>query len=335
MDKGTEKKMDTNIDKDTNKDKDVPQQIVISDDQHGLPYSKGLMASALMATGLPPSRSYEIARLIQRQLVDDGRFSIKVDELRELVYHVLLKHQGKLYANKYRRWQALLNVDRPIIVLVGGTTGVGKSTIATAVAHRLGITHVVATDSLREVMRAVLSKDLIPSLHESSFMAWKAVNKSFEKDPLINGFIEQVKIVSVSIRAVVDRAIREGQNVVIEGVHVVPGFINTPMYEKAFVIPMIITVDDEDLHRSHFYIRELQTEGARPFERYKENFESIRRIGDYINNLAREYDISVISSHSLDTTITGALEQVLNHVLGPPENEDKTAMSVLDREDFE
>lgn len=311
--------MDKDMGNNTSKDKEAPQQIVISDDQHGLPYSKGLMASALMATGLPPSRSYEIARLIQHQLMDDGRFSIKVDELRELVYNVLLEHQGKLYANKYRRWQALLNIDRPIIVLIGGTTGVGKSTIATAIAHRLGITHVVATDSLREVMRAVLSKDLVPSLHESSFMAWKAVNRSIEKDPLINGFVEQVKIVSVGIRAVVDRAIREGQNVVIEGVHVVPGFVNSSICERAFIVPMIIAVDDEDLHRSHFYIRELQTEGARPFERYKENFESIRRIGDYINDLSGDHDVSVISSHNLDTTITAALEQVLNHVLGPPE----------------
>jgi 2-phosphoglycerate kinase len=166
-------------------------------------------------------------------------------------------------------------------------------------------------------------------------MAWKTVNPSLEQDPLINGFVEQVKIVSVSIRAVIDRAIREGQNVVIEGVHVVPGFINGPMYERAFVIPMIIAVEDEDLHRSHFYIRELQTEGARPFERYKENFESIRTIGDYIDNLACDYDVPVISSHNLDTTITAALEQVLDHVLGPPKDQDETGLAAFDREDLE
>ncbi|MCL6471261.1 MAG: zeta toxin family protein [Firmicutes bacterium] len=312
-----------------------PQQIVISDDEHGLPYSKGLMASALMATGLPPSRSYRIARVIQQQLMESGRFSIKIDELRELVYNVLLSHEGKDYADKYKRWQALLSVDRPIIVLIGGTTGVGKSTIASAVAHRLGITHIVATDSLREVMRAMLSKDLVPYLHESSFTAWKAVNQTIEKDPLIAGFAEQVKVVSVGIRAVVDRAIKEGLNIVIEGIHVVPGFINSTVCEKAFVIPMVITVDDEDLHRSHFYIRELQTEGGRPYERYKENFESIRKIGEYINELARNYDVPVISSHNLDTTVILVLEEILNQVLGPPDHEDTGVLSARDLDDLD
>ncbi len=311
-----------------------PQQIVISDDEHGLPYSKGLTASALMATGLPPSRSYRIARVIQQQLVEAGRYSMKIDELRELVYNVLLEHEGKGYADKYKRWQALLSIDRPVIVLVGGTTGVGKSTIATAVAHRLGITHIVATDSLREVMRAVLSKDLVPCLHESSFLAWRAVNQTIDKDPLLTGFIEQVKVVAVGIRAIVDRAVREGLNVVIEGIHVVPGFINSTVCEKASVIPMVITVDDEDLHRSHFYIRELQTEGGRPYERYKENFESIRKIGEFINTLAHDYDTPVISSHNLDTTITLVLEEILNQVLGPPEDEVESAL-LLNEDDYD
>ncbi|MBE0446517.1 MAG: 2-phosphoglycerate kinase [Actinobacteria bacterium] len=316
------------------KGSDNRRQIIISDDKHGLPYSKGLMSSSLMATGLPPSRSYKIARLIEQHLMDSGRFSIKVDELKEVVYQLLLLHEGKGYADTYVRWQALLNLDRPMVVLIGGTTGVGKSTIATEVAHRLGITHIVATDSLREVMRAIFSKDLMPALHESTFLAWKAVNQSLEEDPLIAGFCEQVKVVAVGIRAVIDRAIREGLNVIIEGAHVVPGFINSSLCEKAFIVPMIITVDDEDLHRSHFYIRELRTEGLRPFERYRENFELIRKIGKYIEELAEEYCIPVLSSHNLDTTITAVLEEVLDHVLGPPEGKGVNALSVIKQEDL-
>ena len=301
-------------------------QIVISDDKHGLPYSKGLMASALMATGLSPSRSYEIASTIEGILIDKGRLSIKVDELRELVYNVLLSHEGKSYADKYKRWQLLLDIDRPIIILIGGTTGVGKSTIATAIANRLGITHTVATDSLREVLRAVLSKELVPPLHMSSYTAWKVLNHPYDKDPLIAGFREQVKIVSVGIKAVVDRAIKEGQNIVVEGIHIVPGFVHSSVCEKAFVVPMVITVDDEDLHRSHFYIRELQTEGSRPFERYRENFDSIRKIGEYIKSLALDYDIPIIPSHNLDLTITAVMEEILNQVLGPVEEAEESAI---------
>ena len=299
------------------KDNENRSQIVISDDRHGLPFSKGLIATSLTATGLSPSRSHKIARIIEQHLFDTGRFSIGVEELRQVVYEQLLSHEGKGYADTYRRWQTLLHIDRPMIILIGGTTGVGKSTIATTLAHRLGITHIVATDALREVMRTVLSEELIPALHESTFLAYKAINRPIEGDPLVAGFREQTKVVAVGIRAVVDRAIKEGLNMVIEGVHVVPGFIQSQLTEKAVIIPLIITVDDEELHRSHFYVRDVQTEGSRPYERYRENFESIRRIGKYIVDLAREYDIPVLTSHSLDKTIIAAQEVVLNRVLGP------------------
>lgn len=301
------------------RDSENRSQIVISDDQHGLPFSKGLMASSLMATGLSPSRAHKVARLIEQYLINNKKFSIGVDELRDVVYEHLLSHEGKEYAQTYKRWQTLLHLDRPMIILIGGTTGVGKSTIATALGHRLGITHIVATDALREVMRAVLSQELIPALHESTFLAYKAINRPIEGDPLVAGFREQTKVVSVGVRAVVERAIREGLNVVVEGVHVVPGFIQSHLSEEAFIIPMIITVDDEELHRSHFYVRDVQTEGSRPFERYRENFESIRRIGKYIVGLAGEYDIPILTSHSLDKTIIAAQEVVLNRVLGPAE----------------
>ena len=45
----------------------------------------------------------------------------------------------------------------PVIVLIGGTTGTGKSTVASEVAYRLGITRVTSTDFIRETMRAFLS----------------------------------------------------------------------------------------------------------------------------------------------------------------------------------
>ena len=63
----------------------------------------------------------------------------------------------------------------PLIVLIGGTTGVGKSTIATEVAHRLGITRIVSTDSIREVMRGIFSQDLMPAIYESAFNAWRGL----------------------------------------------------------------------------------------------------------------------------------------------------------------
>lgn len=292
--------------------------IIISDKKHDLPYSKGLMASSLMATGLPPSRSYRIARLIEETLVEEDKLSVSLDELRACAYETLVSEEGLLFAQKYRRWQAMGKLDKPVIVLIGGTTGVGKSTIATAVAHRLGITHIVATDSLREVMRSVLSNELMPTLSQSSFSAWRALTLPLppDADPVIIGFREQVAAISVGIKAVVNRSVHEGLNLVMEGVHLVPGFF-TEAIENAFVIPVIIHVEEEDKHISHFYIRELQTEGRRAYERYKANFEDIRTIGEYILGLAERHSVPIIRSHDLDSAVSRTLEVVLDRVLGP------------------
>src|SRR3990172_7706102 len=45
------------------------RKITIRDEKHGLPYSKGLMASSIMATGLAPARSYQVAKQIEDQLL--------------------------------------------------------------------------------------------------------------------------------------------------------------------------------------------------------------------------------------------------------------------------
>ncbi len=62
-------------------------------------------------------------------------------------------------------------------MLIGGATGVGKSTIATQLAARLGVVRVVASDAIREVMRAMFSRELMPSLHTSSFDADAALRE--------------------------------------------------------------------------------------------------------------------------------------------------------------
>ena len=73
------------------------------------------------------------------------------------------------------RLEALRQLELPLLVLVGGATGTGKSTVATEVAHRLGITRVTSTDVVRQTMRAFFSAEFMPSIHYSSFEAGQAV----------------------------------------------------------------------------------------------------------------------------------------------------------------
>ncbi len=114
-----------------------------------------------------------------------------------------------------------------MIVLIGGATGVGKSTIAARVASRLGVVRIISTDSIREVMRAFFSESLMPAIHHSSYDADKAVRIPLGSgfDSHVVGFMEQVEMVNVGVLAVLDRAVKERTSLVVEGVHIVPGML--------------------------------------------------------------------------------------------------------------
>ena len=118
----------------------------------------------------------------------------------------------------------------------------GKSTIATEVAHRLGITRIVSTDSIREVMRGIFSKDLMPAIYESSFNAWRGLRVPVPHgaNPVIVGFREQTAVVTTGIKSLIERAVVEGVSLVIEGVHLVPGYIEPSQFKNARVVQLVI-----------------------------------------------------------------------------------------------
>lgn len=301
--------------------------ILINDKRHGLPFSKGLMAQSFMATGLSPWRAYRAAQRVEDTLRERGETQVTIERLRELAEEMLAVIEGEQFAVRYRKLVEIGRLDKPVIILIGGTTGVGKSTIATELAHRLGITRIVSTDSIREVMRGIFSKDLMPAIYESSFDAWRALRIPVPRgaNPVIMGFREQTAAVATGIKALIERATLERVSLMVEGVHIVPGYIDPTQFQNAVVVPLVITVDDEDAHRSHFYIREVQTDGTRPFEKYRANFGNIRLLGHYIEDLAREHGIACIHSHELDRTVADTLEIVVNAVIGGQEPQEEAA----------
>jgi 2-phosphoglycerate kinase len=105
----------------------------------GLPYSKGLMARALMATGVSAVRAYELAARVEADLLSRGETAVDLGRLEELAIEVLGENEGAQALRRLRRHETLRELDLPIILLIGGATGTGKSTVATEVAYRLGI----------------------------------------------------------------------------------------------------------------------------------------------------------------------------------------------------
>ena len=287
--------------------------VTVRDGKAGLPYSKGLMATSIMASGLPPFRAHQVAEVIERRLHEAGQGSVSSSELRELAAGVLEDVVGTRYADNYRTWQRAQDRSVPLIVLIGGATGVGKSTIATTVASRLGIVRIVSSDAIREVMRGIFTQEMMPSLHASSFdVAAHTREPPGDADPVIAGFRRQVRSVSVGVTQLIRRAVVEGIDLIIEGAHVVPGFVQLPSTSEAMVVSMVVTVDDEQMHRSHFVARSQDSRAQRQHRNYLDYFTEIRLIQDYIRALAVEHGVPVIPSYSLDTTISQVMQRVVS-----------------------
>jgi 2-phosphoglycerate kinase len=275
-----------------------PETIVVHKG-HGLPYSKGLMAQSLQASGLTPERAFELAREIERRLALRGDREVGVDGLDRLCLEVLRGEEGESAVRRYKGWRRLDRLERPLVVLIGGTTGVGKSTLATMLAARLGITRVIATDVIRQVLRAFFTHDAMPSVHSSAFDAGG-----------LEGYEDQAERVATGIAAIVERAANEGDPVVVEGVHVVPGALDPLLRERCVLAEAILVVRDEELHRGHFSRRP----GTRPAERYLASFDEIRGLQDHLAERARVASVEVIDNENIDAALVQLVELVLDAV---------------------
>jgi 2-phosphoglycerate kinase len=278
--------------------------------EDGLPFSKGLMARALIAAGLAADRAYELALAVEADLSARGRPATTLERLEEVAVQTLGAEDGATAMRRLRRYRDLYELDLPVILLVGGATGTGKSTVATDVAYRLGITRVTSTDFVRQTMRAFFSQEFMPAIHHSSFSAGRAMaEEDGNGDPVLDGFLEQTREVLVGVRAAIDRVLEEGWSMVLEGVHLVPGML--PKIDGALVVECVLSIDDPEAHASHFWIRDSDSEGVRPYEKYLDAFDDIRLIQTYILGRARKHGVPVIENGNIEDAIGEVMELVL------------------------
>ena len=275
------------------------------------PFSKGLLSQSLQASGLEPSVSYDIARDIETSLLQADRRDITREELRQVIFQTILKTQGSKYAERYLLWRKFRSPDKPILILFGGATGTGKSSLATEVAHRLGIKKILSTDTVRQIMRMMFSSELLPSIHCSSYEAWKDRNVlHLSKSRIVEAFEEQAAKVCAGVKAMILRSVEENISLVIDGVHLVPGLIDYDAYaDRAYLVPMIVTTLNRSKYRERFLQRQ---EGAqdRRADRYLANFDAILEIQDYIVEMAERYCIPIVENINFEESVLAILSLI-------------------------
>ncbi len=305
------------------------------------PFSKGILVQSMLAAGVTPDVARKVARVTQRDLRGRDDRVIPRHEIRQKVEALLRDEVGPDVSARYRLLRVIRRPPRPVIVLLGGVSGTGKSFLAAEIAYRLGIARVVSTDSIREVMRAMVSPALLPTLHASTFNAWEALlppgaprPEHPDRPSLIAGFRDQVQQVSVGLSAVVQRSVQEGSSLVLEGVHLVPGYIRADSYAGAIVVPLLVTLPDADEHRRHFESRDTETAASRPLHRYMGYFREIRAMQDELEALAHQYEVPMLDGLTLDESAEQAVDMVLRRVLIALTGEERRALLGEDHADL-
>ena len=102
------------------------------------------------------------------------------------------------------------------LLVITGASGVGKSTLSARIASSLEFDKVVATDTIRETLRTQISHNEDPALHRSSFQPGES--------NAIEDWKNTTTPLNSAIEAIVQREMKRGGDLLMEGVHFVPNF---------------------------------------------------------------------------------------------------------------
>jgi len=274
--------------------------------------------------------AHRIASEVRAELLAEQRFLVEEEEVLARV-RAKLQVTDALAVSLLDKWRVLRESTEPIVVLVGGSTGVGTSTLAADIARRLNIQSVIGTDHIREVLRRAISPDLLPVLHRSSFeIRPEDIRVPVDGEEMVLfGYRAQAAQVSVGVEAIVERGLKEGTNLIIEGVHLAPEIILNRFRDHPNVCSLVVYLSDEEVHRSRFHLRALGTSMRRPAEEYIAHFREIRKIHDYILDSAGRAGVYAVENLSIESTSDAAVAFVANRVYGIAEKAGRRPSSLL------
>jgi 2-phosphoglycerate kinase len=281
-------------------------------------FSVGILAHSLETCAIPPEKAIQGARKVLASLRHTGHREIDHKALRRIIYRCLNEHCSTEAADRYLSWRRFENSGIPLIILIGGVTGCGKSTVSSELAFRLNITRHQSTDMMREVIRSYLSPQMVPTLKYSSFNAWRGLPGSVEgiepaiENKVVAGFLSQLAAMKLALEATITRAINEGHHLILEGVHVVPPELNFEAKDsEAIVIPIMLASMKKELLSKQLKRRGRDND-RRIAKDYLENMDDIWELQSWLLNEADKAGIHIVENWHIKDTVRVALELVID-----------------------
>ena len=293
------------------------QNIIVHSDRGDSPFSVGILTRSLEACVIDRKPAFEVAQRVQEAIQKSGQSEIDPPALRRLIYQSLKENCSKEAANYYLSRRQLEISGKPLIILIGGATGTGKSTICSELAYRLDVVRTQSTDMMREIIRSYLAPHIMPTLGFSSFDAWRGLPGIKAQDgqrktdnPVIAGFLAQYSNVKSALEATIARALKERHDMIVDGVHVLPMELDLDKAGEAAVVVSVIlavTTRQQLAKQLSWRSREQPDRGS---SRYLEKLDAIWELQSYLLNLADKAHIPIIANWTIENTVREVLLEV-------------------------
>lgn len=196
---------------------------------------------------------------------------------------------------------------KPVIILIGGIPGVGKSSISGYLARNLGVDIVLSGDYLREFARPLLSEEDGETIGVSVYEAWKLFGEE-NRENIARGFIAQGEILNKGLNAVLSRALKNGEPLIVESLYFIPSQIEPEILEK--ITSFYIHISEKEVNSQRLLERESFTHFNSPGKRLSDQLDRYRVMMDYSLEECGKYGIKSFDNlNYLDTR-----EQILQYV---------------------
>jgi len=293
------------------------REIMVRTENEEVPFSAGILSRSLQACAIDRADALETAKQIHEHLRRGDASVIDHLDLRQIIHDQLKEHGSKSAASRFLSWERFRDSGLPLIVLVGGITGTGKSTLTTELAYQLNIVRTQSTDMMREIVRCYLPPEQIPTLAHSSFEAWRGLEKADgesssgrDEKEVIRGFLSQLEVVKSGLEATINRAVKETHDLIVDGVHVLPSKLDLDIAkDQAIVIPLMLVVPNKKTLAKRLK-RRAKEQPERGSSRYLKQIEKIWTLQSYLVTEAEENKIPMI----LNVDLEEALQEILLHI---------------------
>ncbi|NHJ85089.1 MAG: AAA family ATPase [Asgard group archaeon] len=260
--------------------------------------------SELLATGLSLQTIAEI--LTSSKTLEEITDSLKRFDKKYLTRYLIFKKYNELVLNG--------NQKLPIIPIITGIPGVGKTAIAKELATALNIAHVIGGDALRSSLRFVLPKEQNEVFFSSVYDSWKFFG-DYTIENLRKGFDTQAKIMnSVVEKVIADRGLRDGESMIVEYLHFLPSHYQKDVLKHPSIIPIALVISDESIYLERLQRRNIYSHLRSSGDRLIAQREKYLLLQEYQMSIFEKYNIEVINIDDIEQGYDLVLDYLLQRI---------------------